>query len=57
MLRLQRAALEDFDTLDAGSGFPVGDEEREPGLPEPAHFARAASEAIAAEYCKRGDAN
>jgi diaminopimelate decarboxylase len=42
-LRLRRAALPDFDTLDAGSGFPVtiGDS------PTPAHFARAAAEALA----------
>lgn len=42
-LRLRRAALREFDTLDAGSGFPVTIEEG----PKPEHFARAAAEALA----------
>src|SRR3972149_6182990 len=42
-LRLRRAALPDFDTLDAGSGFPVTTNDS----PTPAHFARAAAEALA----------
>ena len=42
-LRLHRARLEDFDTLDIGSGFPVLDA----GSPTPAHFAAAAAEALA----------
>jgi diaminopimelate decarboxylase len=44
VLGLQRAALPDFDTLDAGSGFPIADEAA--SAPSPAHFARAAAEAI-----------
>ena len=41
-LRLHRARLVDFDTLDIGSGFPVLDA----GSPTPAHFAAAAAEAL-----------
>ncbi len=41
-LRLHRARLEDFDTLDIGSGFPVLDA----ASPTPAHFAAAAAEAL-----------
>jgi diaminopimelate decarboxylase len=44
VLRLQRAALPDFDTLDAGSGFPVA--EATDDAPTVAHFARAAAEAL-----------
>ena len=43
MLRLHQARLEDFDTLDVGSGFPVLDA----GSPTPGHFAAAAAEALA----------
>jgi diaminopimelate decarboxylase len=42
-LRLHRAALPDFDTLDMGSGFPVLDGP----APTPARFAQAAAEALA----------
>lgn len=45
VLGLQRAALPDFDTLDAGSGFPVADAAT--SSPSPTHFARAANEALA----------
>jgi diaminopimelate decarboxylase len=45
VLGLQRAALPDFDTLDAGSGFPVGDADDD-SLPTLGHFARAAAEAL-----------
>ncbi len=41
-LRLHRARLPDFDTFDAGSGFPVFDD----GVPTPGHFAAAAAEAL-----------
>jgi diaminopimelate decarboxylase len=41
-LRLHRARLPDFDTFDAGSGFPVVDD----GMPTPSHFATAAAEAL-----------
>jgi diaminopimelate decarboxylase len=44
VLGLQRAALPDFDTLDAGSGFPVADEQD--SSPSASRFARAASEAL-----------
>jgi diaminopimelate decarboxylase len=42
-LQLHRAQLTDFDTLDAGSGFPV---QSQPG-PTPAHFAAEAATALA----------
>jgi diaminopimelate decarboxylase len=45
LLALQQAALPDFDTLDAGSGFPVA--YGEPGsVPAVAHFAREAREEL-----------
>jgi diaminopimelate decarboxylase len=44
VLGLQRAALPDFDTLDVGSGFPVGDDTA--SVPTPEHFATAAREAL-----------
>jgi diaminopimelate decarboxylase len=44
VLGLQRAALPDFDTLDVGSGFPVGDDTS--SVPTPEHFATAAREAL-----------
>jgi diaminopimelate decarboxylase len=41
LLELQRATLTDFDTLDAGGGFPVemGDPADRPSVPSPAMFA------------------
>jgi diaminopimelate decarboxylase len=42
-LRLHRARLTDFDTLDIGSGFPVLDDD----APTPARFAADATEALA----------
>jgi diaminopimelate decarboxylase len=42
-LRLHRARLTDFDTLDIGSGFPVVDAD----APGPERFAAAATEALA----------
>lgn len=42
VLNLQRAALPDFDTLDAGSGFPV-DYGEEDTVPAPARFAEEAA--------------
>jgi len=42
LLNLQRAALPDFDTLDAGSGFPV-DYGEEGTVPSPARFAEEAA--------------
>ena len=41
LLELQRAELPDFDTLDAGGGFPVAMDEDE-SVPTPLHFATAA---------------
>jgi diaminopimelate decarboxylase len=46
VLGLQRAALPDLDTLDVGSGFPVGDE-TDSSLASLGLFARAAAEALA----------
>ncbi len=43
ILRLHRARLTDFDTLDIGSGFPVHDG----AVPAPGRFAEAATEALA----------
>ena len=43
ILRLHRARLTDFDTLDIGSGFPVLDD----AAPAPGRFAEAAGEALA----------
>jgi diaminopimelate decarboxylase len=45
-MELQRAELPDFDTLDAGGGFPVAMNSRET-VPAPEHFARAAEAEIA----------
>jgi diaminopimelate decarboxylase len=44
LLGLQRAVLPDFDTLDVGSGFPVGEDTA--SVPTPEHFAVAAREAL-----------
>lgn len=41
LLELQRASLTDFDTLDAGGGFPVADDAE--SVPSVARFARAAA--------------
>jgi diaminopimelate decarboxylase len=41
---LQRGSLPDWDTLDAGAGFPVG--LPADAFPEATHFARAATEAL-----------
>jgi diaminopimelate decarboxylase len=41
LMELQRAELPDFDTLDAGGGFPVAMDGGE-AVPAPEHFARAA---------------
>ena len=46
LLALQRAALPDFDTLDAGSGFPV-DYGEEGTVPAPARFAEEAAAELA----------
>lgn len=45
LLLLQRAALPDFDTLDAGSGFPVAYGQAD-SVPDAEHFARAAHEEL-----------
>ncbi|CAN5820675.1 diaminopimelate decarboxylase [soil metagenome] len=43
LLELQRASLTDFDTLDAGGGFPVAPDEEEEAVPAPARFAQEAA--------------
>lgn len=47
LLNLQRASLPDFDTLDAGSGFPV-DHGEPTTVPSPARFAEEAEAELAA---------
>jgi diaminopimelate decarboxylase len=42
LLELQRAELTDFDTLDAGGGFPVAYDGEDGSVPAPAVFAEAA---------------
>lgn len=47
LLNLQRASLPDFDTLDAGGGFPVAmSNSDDEAVPLPAYFARAAAEEL-----------
>ena len=43
LLELQRAELTEFDTLDAGGGFPVAYDEGAASVPPPARFAAAAN--------------
>lgn len=43
LLELQRATLTDFDTLDAGGGFPVAYDGMSDSVPTPARFAAAAA--------------
>jgi diaminopimelate decarboxylase len=46
LLELQRAELTEFDTLDAGGGFPVGYDGDETSVPSPARFAGEAQAAL-----------
>lgn len=47
LLELQRAELTDFDTLDAGGGFPVAYDGDGSSVPSPARFAAEAEAALA----------
>ena len=47
LLELQRAELTDFDTLDAGGGFPVAYDGDDSTVPSPARFAAEAETALA----------
>ena len=49
LLELQRATLTDFDTLDAGGGFPVAYDTDDDSVPSPARFA-AEAEAELEQY-------
>jgi diaminopimelate decarboxylase len=46
LLELQRAELTDFDTLDAGGGFPVAYDGDDSSVPSPARFAAEAQSAL-----------
>jgi diaminopimelate decarboxylase len=46
LLELQRAELTDFDTLDAGGGFPVAYDDDDASVPSPARFAAEAQAAL-----------
>jgi len=48
LVRLQRASLRDFDTIDFGGGFPVAYELGAESVPAIAHFAGALREELAA---------
>ena len=47
LLELQRAELTDFDTLDAGGGFPVAYDGDDSSVPSPARFGAEAEAALA----------